>query len=369
MSELNWKRHLADYVRNPLFFNYGSTDETRPVLVDCSLGVNPLNLYAGQKVELEVERYSRYPDGYRAPALEEYVRSRFPAVKPEELIFSSGSEGALCNLGRTLGGPAVKVLGLKPCFLTALMEFASAGTRMNMLELEPPYRVEIDRLIDAVDNDTTLVYLDNPNNPTGQVTPLAEVDRLARACAEKGALLLVDEAYADFVDDANSALSLHYDNLICSRTFSKGCGLAGARVGYMLIRDPALRRHYEEIGQLFTCSPASADLAARALATLDLPAMRQGVRELKKAVLDFFAGYPQFTVAATSEATSILFLIWNRTDRHLYDELMDAGIMTEDGEFYALSTGGRNCVRLRVPPQNQLEQFKELWRKKFGPGA
>ncbi|MDR2946443.1 MAG: aminotransferase class I/II-fold pyridoxal phosphate-dependent enzyme [Candidatus Adiutrix sp.] len=370
MPNLNWTRHMAEYVRNPQFPNYGASADPRPVLVDCSLGVNPLKLYPdAEPVKMYASQYAEYPGGHNVQALGEYVQSRFPTVNPEDLCFGAGSEGVLSSLGRTLGGSGVLVKAFKPTFLPALVEFASAGARVETLELDAPFKIDIDRMIAALDSGTTLVYIDNPNNPTGQVLPLSELDRLAQACRERGILLLVDEAYADFVDDANSAFGLTYDNVICTRSFSKGCGLAGARVGYLLIRDRELLRHYQEVGALFTCSKAASDLAERVLPSLSLAHMRQGVKALKKAVLEFLSGYPQFTMGATSEDTSILFLVWEKEDGDLYDELMDAGIMTESGVYFALTGGGRNCVRLRVPPQEQLEQFKELWQRKFGPGA
>lgn len=365
MTDLNWKNNLADYVRTPQFVSYGASEETRPVLVDCSLGINPLDLYPRKTIEVEVSRYARYPaHGHQIKPLADYVRSRFPTVRPDELCFGAGSQGTISSLSRVLGGAMNKILSFKPTFIPALMEFAGVGAAIETIQWPPPYIIDIDRIIAAVDDQTSLVYLDNPNNPTGQALPLAELDRLATACAKRGALLLVDEAYSDFVDDANSALFLPHSNIICVRSFSKGCGLAGARTGYMVIRDPELLGFYLKTGLLFSSSVIAADLSAGVLRELDLPAMRRRVRALKLKVMDFLAGYRQFQTAATSEDTPILFLVWAEEEGDLYDELMETGIMTEAKFYFGLE--GRNAVRLRVPAEDRLDEFKRLWRRRFG---
>lgn len=365
MKSMNWSEQLASYITTPRFVSYGAASETRPVLVDCSLGINPLDLYADLSVTLSAREFGGYPkDGHGIRTLGEYVHSRFPSVKPDDLCFGAGSQGTICSLSRILGGPSVKILGIVPTFISGLMEFCNSGCTVETVELVPPYRIEVDLIGNALKPDTTLVYLDNPNNPTGQVLPLTEVDTLARACLTNGTLLFVDEAYADFVDDANSAFTLPYPNIICSRSFSKGCGLAGARIGYLLIKEPVLRDYYRQMGLLFSASPVAAAFAAQVLPALNLSAIRAGVRALKKEVLGFIADYPDFSVAASSDDTPIFFLMWNKTDGDLFEELIDVGIYTEAGPYFAVK--GNNAVRLRVPTAKQFDAFKALWRKKFG---
>lgn len=365
MMPMNWSEQLASYIKTPRFVSYGAASETRPVLVDCSLGINPLDLYADLSVTLSAREFGGYPqDGHGIRTLGEYVHSRFPSVKPDDLCFGAGSQGTICSLSRILGGPDVRVLGIVPTFISGLMEFCNAGCTVETVELSPPYRIDVDLIISALKPDTTLVYLDNPNNPTGQVLSLAAVDRLAKACFTNGTLLFVDEAYADFVDDANSAFTLPYPNIICSRSFSKGCGLAGARIGYILLKDPALREYYRQMGLLFSASTVAAAFAAQVLPALNLPAIRTGVRALKKEVLGFIADYPDFSVAASSDDTPIFFLLWKKTEGDLFEVLIDAGIYTEAGSYFAVK--GDNAVRLRVPSAKQLDEFKSLWRKAFG---
>ena len=80
--------------------------------------------------------------------------------------------------------------------------------------------------------------MDNPNNPTGQCIPLEQIEYIVREAAKDNICVLVDEAYGEYMRSENSAITLikTYDNLIVLRTFSKGFGLAGLRLGYLVAR-------------------------------------------------------------------------------------------------------------------------------------
>src|SRR5699024_4459156 len=87
--------------------------------------------------------------------------------------------------------------------------------------------------------DYKLLYLDNPNNPTGQIIPIEEIEFIVKKAAENSTCVIVDEAYGDYMDQQSSAISLvhKYENLFVVRTFSKAYGLAGMRIGYVVASD------------------------------------------------------------------------------------------------------------------------------------
>ena len=364
---LNWKAAQAPYVARPQFLSYGAFEEKRPVLVDCSLGVNPLtDIHPAEITPRPTAVYGRYPAGgaHGNAALAAYITGRWPGVPSEAICFGAGSQGTISSLSRILGGPSVSVLGFMPQFIPALLEFATVGAKVTTTPLvAPDFRLDVDALAAQITIDTTLVYVDNTNNHTGKALPLKDMERLAAACAAKGALLLVDEAYSDFVNDAESALNLRAENLICCRSFSKGCGLAGLRTGYIVINDPELRRCYQELGLHFSCSVAGADMAGQLLPDLDLPAMRRRMVALKRRTLDFIAAYPAFRVAPTHEAVPIFFL-QGPQGQDLYNALMEVGIQTEPGFFFGLE--GNASVRVRTPSPQDFDTFCRQWEKAFG---
>lgn len=365
MGKKNWKNNLAPYIERPLFESYGGFIEERNVLVDCSFGVNPLGgLYPEGFGTLSLDGYNMYPSGgpHHNASLAAFVASRWPGVEAESVCFSAGSQGAIASLAKILGGAKAKVLGYLPQFLPALLEFSLNGAQVDYVRLQgPDYAVNADMLLDALGDDTTAVYVDTPNNPTGRAMDLAEITKLAQGCAKRGVLTIVDEAYADFVDDGQSAMNLAMDNVICLRSFSKGCGLAGLRIGYIVIRDPELRQIYYDLGLHFSCSALAADVAAKLLPSLDFEQMRRDLRALKKNTVDFMLQTSGITICESHEQTPIVLVGWNR-DGSLYDTLMDVGILTEPGHFFGIDD---THVRLRIPAKADFPLFCELWEKAF----
>lgn len=374
MRQMNWKAALADYIKNPAFESYGAFKEERPVKVDCSLGVNPLEgLYPGatmtlhtksKDTKLDLSIYSLYPRGGAMghKTLPDQVAARWPKVKANEILFGAGSQCALSSMGRVLGGSKVKIQGYLPCYVPGVMEFLAAGAQFDpVINPAPDFKIDVDALIAGLKDDTTIFYLDNPNNPTGNSVTMAEIEKLAKACLEKGILFLSDEAYADFIDDSVSALNLDLPNIICARSFSKGCGFAGLRVGYVVVKDTELCKISNDMGIIFSCSGLAADVAAAMLPDLDLAGARKGVKELKAKTVKFMLSYPGFTIAPTHESTPIVFLTWDKPGS-LYDALMNVGIMSEPGRFFAQPD---SSVRLRVPSPSNFELFCSLWEKAF----
>lgn len=366
MKEMNWKKNQAPYIAHQLFESYGSFKDNRPVLVDCSFGVNPLEgLFPENDIHLTIDKYSLYPSGgpHYNSALFDYVASRWPNVRADEVCFSSGSQGAICSLAKLLGGTKASIQGFLPQFLPALLEFSLCGARVEMLRLaEPDYLLSVDLLLDTMRDDCSAVYIDNPNNPTGHAIPLEDIARLAEKCAERGILAIIDEAYGDFIADENSALNLSYENIICMRSFSKGCGLAGLRIGYIVIRDSELRQLYYDLGQHFSCSALAGDVAAKLLPTLDLPQMRTKLSALKQKTTGIMLKNPLFSISPTDPCSPIVLLGWQK-DSNLFDALMDVGIQAEPGHFFGIDD---SKVRLRIPAEHQLPLFAELWNKAFG---
>jgi histidinol-phosphate aminotransferase len=271
--------------------------------------------------------------------------------------------GVLANLAHILSGRNVKVLGITPQFMPALREFALAGSRVSTVRLLPGrFTLGVQALVDALEEDSTLLYVDNPNNPTGSALSLRDIELLAKECAARGTLLVMDEAYADFLDDAESAFNLDMDNVVCIRTLSKGCGMAGLRIGYGVIRNPELRRACEERALSYAISDVAAATAAELLPRIDFGAMRRRVRALKSRVMELIGSYDAFSIADTHPAVPILLLTW-KEGANLFEKLMEAGICAESGHFFELSDAS---VRMRVPPEDQLEEFCALWRGLFG---
>ena len=154
-------------------------------------------------------------------------------LNPDNIVCGAGSMELMSSLMLAYMSPADRMLMTQYGYLFMRTLAKLVGARVDVAA-EPDYRVDIDALLDGLKPDTRMVFIVNPGNPSGSVIHNDEIRRLRRALPDD-VLLLIDEAYAEFVDTAfHQPLFDLADlgNTIVTRTFSKIYGLAGLRVGW-----------------------------------------------------------------------------------------------------------------------------------------
>lgn len=174
----------------------------------------------------------RYPDG-GAQELRRAIGARF-GLDPAQIVCGAGSDDLIYQLCLAYGGPGTDLIMSRHGFSVYEIAGAYAGCRV----IKTPERqltADVDAMLAAVSGATRLVFLANPNNPTGSMLPQPEVERL-RAGLPPDVLLVLDAAYAEYVDrpdfDAGARLVDAGDNTVMTRTFSKIFGLGGLRLGW-----------------------------------------------------------------------------------------------------------------------------------------
>jgi len=208
----------------------------------------------------------RYPD-----AAEEEVAlavARHHGVPPERVVLGCGSSDVLHMAGSAFLGPGRTVLAAEPTFEAVLAYARVTRAEPVKVPLTADFRHDLDAMARACDARTGLVYVCNPNNPTGTVVSADALDAfLARV--PPTAVVLVDEAYHHFVEDpAHRSAAERLDrfpNLVVARTFSKIYGMAGMRLGYGL----ASEANAEAMRARASWSNVNAAVAAAALASLE----------------------------------------------------------------------------------------------------
>ena len=174
----------------------------------------------------------RYPDG--ASTTLRHAIAACHGLDPARIVCGNGSDELLAALCTIYGGPGTGLLMTEHGFSIYAIAGQAAGMRVTRVP-ERDLHADVDALLEAVAADTTLVFLANPNNPTGTLLPAPEVRRL-RAELPAATILVLDAAYAEYVDDpayeAGAALVEAGDNTVMTRTFSKIYGLGGLRVGW-----------------------------------------------------------------------------------------------------------------------------------------
>lgn len=174
-----------------------------------------------------------YPDG-SASALREAI-GRAYGLDPARLVCGAGSDELLNLLAHGYLGPGDEAIHTKHGFLVYRLATLSAGGA-PVVVAETNYTADVDAILNAVSARTKLVYLANPNNPTGTYIPFDEVKRL-HVGLPAHVLLVLDAAYADYVRrndyEAGIELVATSDNVVMCRTFSKIHGLAALRLGWL----------------------------------------------------------------------------------------------------------------------------------------
>ena len=193
------------------------------------LGPSPAAVEAYRSLATELHRY---PDG-GAQALRAAIGRRF-GLDPERVVCGAGSDELIALIMRAYAGPGDEVLYSRHGFLMYPIAAMSVGAT-PVAAPETNLTADVDALLAAVTPRTRIVFVANPNNPTGSYLPAEEVVRLRQGLRED-ILLVIDAAYAEYVTrndyDPGAALVDAGDNVVMTRTFSKIFGLAALRLGW-----------------------------------------------------------------------------------------------------------------------------------------
>ena len=248
------------------------------------LGASPKAIEAFHAAGANLELY---PDG-AAHDLRDAIAAHY-GLNPDRIVCGTGSDELLSLLAQGYLGPGDEAIYSKHGFLVYDIAIRANGAT-PVVAPEVDYTTDVDAMIGLITERTRLVFLANPNNPTGTYVPFADVKRLHAALPEN-CLLVLDAAYAEYVrkNDYESGIELvaTANNVVMTRTFSKIYGLAGLRLGWAY------------------CAPGIADTLNRIRGPFNVnaPAIAAGVAALNDV---------EFTEAAVAHNDE--WLVWLRKE-------------------------------------------------------
>jgi len=182
-------------------------------------------------VQLALTDSFRYPDA-SAIILREKLAGCFN-LKIENVVVGGGSEGVMSAIMRTFLRQGDEIIAADNSFIGFRVLANSSGIHTNWVPLKN-YHHDLTAIAEQINDYTKIIYLANPDNPTGTYFPKSEFDAFMAQVPER-VLVLLDEAYFEYachLSDYPDSMHYRYDNVITLRTFSKAHGLAGFRVGY-----------------------------------------------------------------------------------------------------------------------------------------
>ncbi len=198
----------------------------------------------------------RYPYS-RVAELEKKIAQR-EGVDPSMVLVTGGSNEGLRATGRLFGVEKKEIIACKPTYL-ALMTYAEEfDCKINWVPLDENLRYDLNEISRRVSKNTSMIFICNPNNPTGTMLEAKDLEDFCISKAQK-TCVFVDEAYYDYsINDGYPTMTKlvkEGHNVIVSRTFSKIYGLAGVRIGYLIASA-------ERIAELKKCTMAGTNILA-----------------------------------------------------------------------------------------------------------
>jgi histidinol-phosphate aminotransferase len=223
-----WIMAIAPYVPGK-----AKSDDGRE-LIKLSANENPLGTSpaVGKAAKAALEDLATYPDP-GATALREAIAAAH-GLDPQRVIYGTGSDELLHLAASAYAGPGDEIIYVRYGFSVYDIAARRVGA-MPVVVPDKDYGTDVDAILSAVTDRTRVVFLANPNNPTGTFTPRAEIARLLDGL-RPDILFVLDQAYAEYLsdeeDDHGLQLAMERPNVFVTRTFSKIYGLAAERIGW-----------------------------------------------------------------------------------------------------------------------------------------
>jgi histidinol-phosphate aminotransferase len=329
----------------------GIADSVKLASNENPLGPSPLAIKALRK---GLNNLNRYPDGscyYLKNALSEKLQ-----VLPEEIILGNGSNEIIELAVRTFLNPGEEAIMAHPSFVV-YSTIVQAAQGKNIIIPLKDWRHDLNAMASKITHKTKIIFIANPNNPTGTINTKAEMHSFMKKVPE-GILVVVDEAYYEYVSSSDYADSIKYfregRDILILRTFSKIYGLAGLRIGYGIAKTGIIEE-MNKIRQPFNVNSLSQMAAIAALDDSKHLEKTIKINERGKKYL-----YRELTALnidyVPTEANFIYVIFKDNIAFKLYDVLLKEGVIVRPM--------GPSAIRITIglPGENKrlIEVLKRL---------
>lgn len=316
------------------------------------LGPSPKAIEAIKK---NLSKINRYPDS-NAYYLKKKL-SRFLNIKPANLVLGNGSDELIDIIIKTFVEDNEKIITADTTFL----EYGILARVNNRGVITVPlryFKYDLEAVKRKIDKSTKLVFISNPNNPTGTYVTKIEFEEFMRDLPGD-MLVVMDEAYDTFIDVDDCPRGLNYiknNNVIVLKTFSKAYGLAGLRIGYAIANEDLISS-MEKARQPFNVNSLAQIAAAAALED------KKFLKRTRKTVLegkDFL--YDRLTEAGIAYVPSVANFILidaGRDGVSVFKDMLKLGVIVRDMAQYGL----KNFIRVTIGTKKENERLIKVLRK------
>jgi len=329
---------------------YGLSKITKLASNENPFGCSPL---AKSAIKENLDSLALYPDGYAAG-----LRERLAAhlnVDGTQIILGNGSDNIIQMISRALLAPGKNTVVPTPSFSQYKHNAIIEGAEIREVELVDGQH-NLDQMVDAIDENTQVVWVCSPNNPTGTYVAeenlLSFLDRVPQEV-----LVVLDEAYYEYVDASDYPESIplleKYPNLMILRTFSKAYGLAALRVGYG-ISNAALIQKLEPAREPFNTNRLSHFAAVAALD--DQQFIQNCVEKNKQGLKQFYSFCEAHNLSYYESQGNFILIDFKQQGDTIFQYLLERGIIVRSGNALGFPTS----VRITVGSEKQNKEIIEV---------
>jgi len=317
------------------------------------LGPSPMAIAA---IESVLPDMTRYPDG-NGFALKQALADRL-AVSPSMITLGNGSNDILELITRAFVGPQHEVVFSEHAFAVYPIVTQAVGARAVVVPAKD-WGHDLDAMADAITADTRLVFVANPNNPTGTWIERAELERFLARVPEQ-VIVVLDEAYTEYVETTDVPNGLdyldRYPNLLVSRTFSKAYGLAALRVGYGICQ-PGIADAMNRVRQPFNVNSLA---QAAAVATLSDDAYLAESRRInREGMAQLEAGFAALKLRWIPSRGNFIAVDVGRDAAPVFQALLRQGVIIRPVANYGMPNHLRVSIGLAEENQRFLDVLKQ----------
>ncbi|MFH1540693.1 MAG: histidinol-phosphate transaminase [Elusimicrobiota bacterium] len=323
---------------------------------------NPLGAprIAISSIKKVLNKINIYPDGYCFELRKKIAKTY--NVKENQIIFGNGTDEIIELIAKTFLNPEDEIIVSEHAFI----RYKMAGDLMGCKVIEVPmknYTHDLDTMANAVTAKTKIIFVANPNNPTGTYNTKKEFDDFFSKplITRYSPLTFIDEAYAEYVDEKDYPLGLDYLkkglNVIFSRTFSKIYGLAGLRIGYGVASSETIF-YLEMVRPPFNVSSLAQASAAGALDD------KQHILKSKKVVAQqkkyLYTELKKIGIEYIPSAANFILINVKNSGQIIFKKLLRKGVIVRAMGEYGL----RNFIRVTIgrPTENRkfIKEVREI---------
>jgi histidinol-phosphate aminotransferase len=301
---------------------------------------------------------NRYPDDY-IPLLKKKIAEHW-GVATENILLGAGSSdiiGLSCHHAAKTKG---HVITAEPSYRVWNNQASSFGLSFKRIPLNEQKKTDLKKMVEGIENDTRMIYICNPNNPTGTFAEISELKDHSSAASKK-TFVFIDEAYTEYADLPSLAmLAASNQNIVVAKTFSKIYGLAGARVGYAVA-------HPETIKSLSSYQPwpdagVSMVSIAAAIASLDDKDFVKQCREKAKQAREMcYECFKKLSLDYIPSSTNFILFNLDKIKGDFTGLMQTKNIYVQFREHF----GGKWC-RVSMGTIEEMQQFCDALREIAG---